>query len=222
MKVIIAVALGLLWSAFNAHAWSFGSPLSPIGEVTCSNITSARIKNGFEVCATFYFLSCAWECLDDGITCGCVSDDYIGYQITTGLKQGDQTDISSGMSAEDWAKAFRLELAVEIRTDQTKNNTCNVLITSKGKEQKCKTCSYCGDERYSADCTNVKYGRKVKCESAKERVNGGQYPDIFFPLNKIALQAPTIRAPMKAVAPMAKAPVAAPVQNAPKTPTFRV
>jgi hypothetical protein len=53
------------------------------------------------------------------------------------------------------------------------------ITTTKGyvKEPnvaKCRWYDYCGDGKYSADCTNLKYGRKVHCEPVSP---------VYFPYN---------------------------------------
>jgi hypothetical protein len=33
-------------------------------------------------------------------------------------------------------------------------------------DEQCNSCTYCGNETFSADCTNVPFGRKIECESS--------------------------------------------------------
>jgi hypothetical protein len=92
------------------------------------------------------------------------------------------------------------------------DDKCKVTVNVKGKPTVCSSCTFCGNHRYTADCSALKHGRKVTCESTGEG-------KVFFPLTKSALEqsfmkAPVrapVKAPTKLVAPKVRAPVKAPV-----------
>jgi hypothetical protein len=46
----------------------------------------------------------------------------------------------------------------------------------------CQLCTYCGDDKYTTDCTNIPQGRMTYCESAKVDDFTNELVDLFFPL----------------------------------------
>ena len=66
------------------------------------------------------------------------------------------------------------------------DGVCEVLVKYPGemKPESCESCKMCGTETtlYSADCTNVLYGRMVDCEPSATATGA-----IYFPLTAEAL-----------------------------------
>jgi hypothetical protein len=203
MKFLVATVALLMSPSAVWGSMSF-NPL-----VECSTITTAS-STPFEVCATSIAYGPSPASIDGKVI-------YMGgygndYKIVTGLKKGVDT---TALSESDAKKAYGQEIGILVERDD--KDKCKVTVNVKGDSKVCTSCTFCGKDRYSADCTGVKNGRKVTCEST----GAGE---VFFPLVKLALEpklpdlcAPTapvkppvkpwVRAPTK---PPIKAPVAAP------------
>jgi hypothetical protein len=171
--------------------------------VECSTFSTAS-NVSFKACATWY-LSGPSTATIDGV------DIEIGgykneYTIVTGLKEGADTTALSEAAAK---KAFGNGIVVVVERDD--DDKCKVTFNVKGKPAVCSSCTFCGNDRYTADCSALKNGRKVTCESTGDG-------KVFFPLSKSALEqsfmkAPVrapVKAPTKLVAPKVCAPVKAP------------
>jgi hypothetical protein len=172
--------------------------------VECSTISTAP-KVAFEACATWYLSGPSTAEIDGvAIEIGGYKNEYT---IVTGLKEGADTTVLSAAAAK---KAFGNGIVVVVERDD--DDKCKVTVNLKGKPTVCSSCTFCGNDRYTADCSALKNGRKVTCESTGEG-------EVFFPLSKSALEqsfmkAP-VRAPIKAPAKLVRAPVKAPA-SAPK------
>jgi hypothetical protein len=147
--------------------------------IVCSTITD-NVDVNFEVCATFAETTPSPADVNGTI-------EYIGgwsydYTIYKGLAEG--------ATATDAALA-----GIEVLVTRDDNVTCNVNVTVDGVTNKCKFCSFCGDDNYSTDCTNAaEYGRSVDCETV---ANG----TVFFPFAQDALGLNNTAAPAGGSAP---------------------
>jgi hypothetical protein len=90
------------------------------------------------------------------------------------------------------------------------DDKCTVTVIVKDESKVCSSCTICGNDLYSADCTGLKHGRNVTCESTG-------YGDVFFPFSKSALEysSSTMKAPVAVTAKNVRAPAAAPKVRAP-------
>jgi hypothetical protein len=181
--------------------------LSPI--VECSSI-KVPPNTTFQACATTYLETPSPASIGGETTL--VGGYLYQYTIVTGLKKGTDT---STLWKIDLDKAKANGIVVEVKLDD--DNKCKVSIDVKDKSTACKSCKPCGNEKFTADCTNVPNGRVATCEStATGRV--------YFPLVRAALRA-TVSAPFRFVpkppkaAPVKAATPKAPVRQPPKVPT---
>jgi hypothetical protein len=159
--------------------------------VECSSI----VENGtfFDACAT-------WS--QETPTLATISGHkvWVGnykneYTIVQGLKEGADTfSLNETLKKE----AFRSGITVTVERDAFFE--CWVTVNMKGKLTMCSNCVYCGEDTISADCTNLKGGRSVTCESTGTGA-------VFFPFTSAALNVST-KVPTAATV---SAPVAAPV-----------
>ena len=132
--------------------------------VFCTDIQAL----GKTVCGIGYFTSPSPAALEGGETI------YIGgwsdfYQITNAANE---------------------TTGIEITTILSDEKVCQVLVKypEKMEPESCGSCKLCGNETtlYSADCTNLLYGRMVDCESSS-----GATGEIYFPLTVEALKEET-------------------------------
>jgi hypothetical protein len=174
--------------------------------VECSRISTAP-NASFVACATLDLYVLASIDSEGGETSGYQNI----YTIATGLEEGVDAAALSEAAAK---KAFRNGIVVNVQGNRDEPDgtvKCTVTVTVKDKPTVCSSCTLCGNDRYSADCSALKNGRKVTCESAGKG-------KVFFPLSKSALEqsflkAPVrapVKAPTKLVAPKVRAPVKAP------------
>jgi hypothetical protein len=177
--------------------------ISPI--VECTTIKPST-GSSFQVCATGDWYT-PGVCGGEG--CDTIPQTFgNGYDIVQGLKDGTDT---SSLSEANRKKAYSngIRVSVDWVTSVDKPQVfCKVNVSVKNKLTKCKSCSYCGNNKFTSDCTNVANGRKVQCELATPT-------DVYYPLTLAALSAtptapkPPVRAPIKWV-PSPKAPVKLP------------
>jgi hypothetical protein len=185
----------LQWSHQSANAIAGISYI-----VGCSTI---KATSNFLVCATSDYAS-GGLCDDEACQTAPVASGR-GYTITQGLKGGTDLTILSEAKRK---KALRSGIRVQVNSLGKSDGpifNCTVTVQVQGKSSKCKACQYCGDQKFSADCTNVARGRKAQCELATSS-------DIYFPLQESALSAPPpppIKAPVQ---PLVRAPVRAPTK----------
>jgi hypothetical protein len=216
MKFLVAT---IVFFVSPSAVWASVS-LNPI--VECSTI-SAATNAPFDVCATWTRSGPSPAEIDGKLI-------YMGgygtnYKIVTGLKEGVDT---TALSESDLKKAYSKEISVLVKRDD--DDKCTVTVNVKDESKVCSSCTFCGNDRYSVDCTGLKHGRNVTCESTGEG-------EVFFPFSKSALEcssgsmkvpvamtaknvrapaaAPKVRAPVKATA---KAPVKAPIKAPVKAP----
>jgi hypothetical protein len=196
MKFLVA-AIGFFLSP--SAVWS-SVAINPI--VECSTISTAT-SAPFDVCATWTLYGPSPAEIDGKLI-------YMGgygtnYKIVTGLKEGVDT---TALSESDLKKAYSKEIGIQVARDD--NDNCTVTVNIKGESKVCSSCMFCGKDRYSADCTALKHGRNVTCESTGEG-------EVFFPLSKSALEcsSSTMKVPVAVTAKKVRAPAAAPKVRAP-------
>jgi hypothetical protein len=164
--------------------------------VECSTISTAPNVT-LKACATWYLSGPSTATIDGvAIEIGGYKNEYT---IVTGLKEGIDTSALSEAAAK---KAFSNGIVVLVERDD--DDKCKVTVNVKGKSTVCSSCTFCGNDRYTADCQALKNGRKVTCESTGE----GQ---VFFPLSKSALVQSFMKSPIRA-------PVNAPTKVAVRAP----
>jgi hypothetical protein len=189
MRTVLLVAI-LQLSHQSVHAIAGISYI-----VGCSTI---KASSNFEVCAISDF-GTGGVCV--GAACQSTTvESGNGYTITQGLKQGtDLTTLSEAQRNEATRRGIRVQVNSLSKFSGPIFN-CTVAIQLQGKFTKCTSCQHCGDQKFTADCTNIANGRKATCELATTTA-------IYFPLQQAALSAP--------IAPPTKSPVKAPVRRAP-------
>jgi hypothetical protein len=156
--------------------------------VGCSTI---KASSNFEVCATSDYAS-GGLCVDEACQSTTVESGN-GYTIAQGLKQGtDLTTLSEVQRNEATRRGIRVQVNSLSKFVGPIFN-CTVMIQVQGKFTTCKSCQYYGDQKFTADCTNIAHGRKATCELATTT-------GIYFPLQQTALSTPIlppIKAPVK-------------------------
>jgi hypothetical protein len=166
---VVVVIVTLLWPVMNG----VDGAISVDNVVICSNITVVQDYDYIvlaEICATGSYSSPSPAQEENGTV------TYIGgyqniYTIVQGLNPGD---VRLGTEEE--------EVGIEIIVGRDDSNVCSgiTVITDHGNvTHTCHSCTYCGNESYAYDCSNILYGRMVNstlCESAIPGV------DVFFPL----------------------------------------
>lgn len=96
------------------------------------------------------------------------------FEFYTGLDSGvDTTTLSK-------AKLQATNAGIEVVVSRNANGDCSVNVTVSGVTNTCTFCSYCSQDNYSADCTNIKNGRMVDCESTATG-------SVYFPLTAEAV-----------------------------------
>jgi hypothetical protein len=177
MMLPVVSLLCLLASFTSANA---AATLSPI--VECSFI-KVPPNTTFQACATTYLETPSPD-LIGGETI-LVGGYLYQYTIVTGLKKGTDT---STLWKIDLDKAMANGIVVEVQLDD--ENKCKVSVDIKDKSTACKSCKPCGNDKFTADCTNLQNGRVATCEStATGRV--------YFPLTRAALRTTTVPAPFR-------------------------
>jgi len=152
----------------SAYSYAYVNPI-----VECVDIAEDT-GTTFEVCGIYEGFGPSPAMLENGTTV------YLGgygtnYTIIQGLEAGTDTT-AVNVPAEAYT-------GIGIYVYRDDNDACNVTVTLRGSGQEdCQACSYCGNETYSADCTNLENGRDVNCESTTS---------IFFPLTAAALEVVT-------------------------------
>jgi hypothetical protein len=182
MMHLLSLALVVLAAVFVivVDAAAFINPI-----VECSTIKGTAT---FQACATAYFYTPSPAVVQGKPT-------YLGgyrsdYSITLGLKEGTDT---TKLSKAETDKAYSNGITVSVERDD--NDKCKVTVGIKGKSTVCKSCTYCGNDKYTADCTNLKNGRAPKCESAATT-------QVYYPLSVAATSSsPPPPAPTKPTKP---------------------
>lgn len=82
---------------------------------------------------------------------------------------------AAGTSQSDVAIEYNAGYQIRVERNQTSDECMGVWVN----RQNCLSCTFCGNETYSADCTNLQFGRQATCENATQ---------VFFPLTADALQ----------------------------------
>jgi hypothetical protein len=166
MRIFIAVSL-LQLALFPEGSQGF---VTISDGLICETIT-AKNATSFEVCAISYSEGPS-PAVDDNETL-----TYIGNYIH---------DFLVYESFEGAAGTAQLQVDVEhhagynVRVER--NGTTDECLVVAVNKRVCKSCTFCksnnGGDTYSADCTNLRFGRNVSCESAT---------NVFFPLTAEAL-----------------------------------
>jgi hypothetical protein len=198
--------------------------------VTCENITLDD-SSTFQACAIGDFTGPSPAQFENGTTI------YMGgysnnYEFVQGLEQGFDTTTLTEVELSN----AKTGIVVNVGRDDYDGCTVSVTTTQNGTKDDCASCTYCGNETYTADCTNIENGRMVYCETAAVET-------VYFPLTEAALEgsrnatnatdapapSPTIvREPVSAPtdtnngsvsAPVAPAPVSAPTTASPPNAT---
>jgi hypothetical protein len=73
---------------------------------------------------------------------------------------------------------YGLQPVDTIKVSLTINYDCEILVN----DQACLSCSYCGDDQYTADCTNLPHGRTTMCELAAVDDYSNRPVSFFYPL----------------------------------------
>jgi hypothetical protein len=60
----------------------------------------------------------------------------------------------------------------------TMDYECAVVVNG----EECTSCSYCGQDQYTVDCTNMERGRTTECEAAVVDDNRNDFVTLFYPL----------------------------------------
>jgi hypothetical protein len=141
--------------------------------VFCSDIVPDADSSSFEVCATASYTSPSPAQFENGtvVLMGGYSNVYT---IVQGLKEGDESTGSLNEKAD-----------IEVSVSRDDSGQCDVFITMNDETAQCNSCSYCDNDSYSVDCTNIENGRSTyeSCESSGQGV-------VFFPLTADALESP--------------------------------
>lgn len=131
--------------------------LSPF--VTCRNIT-ADDATSFQVCATSEGTSPSPFGFENGTTV------YLGgWTSSFSIVQG----VPDGFDITEESLPEGAETNITVLVSRDDNDACTVTVTG---ELDCVSCTYCGGNAYSADCTNLNHGRMVECEPT----SGVYYP----------------------------------------------
>jgi hypothetical protein len=135
--------------------------------VFCSDIVPSDESSSFEVCSTGYYLTPSPFAFENGTT-GYSGGYTNGYTIVKGVKEGQE---STGNPDESTG------IEITVSRDDFDVCTVSVVLTEGGNDAKCTSCSYCGNDSYKANCTNIENGRLIDvCESAGADI-------VFFPLS---------------------------------------
>jgi hypothetical protein len=179
MKYILASAFILLSlaTAADAFAWS-------TSYVECSKVKQSTNVT-FQACATTYFATPVLSTDENGKVI------YVGgyrseYRMTTGLKEGTDT---TTVSETELKKAYKNGIAIQVALYD--DNFCTVTVNVKSMSSECNSCKHCGNQKYTADCTNVANGRKVTCESALGSQTVGQSTVVKTPVASPVRKSPT-------------------------------
>lgn len=158
---LLAVASSLALPTVHAAA-----SMSPL--VFCTPITDD--VGVFDVCAIGQFFSPS-PFMDENNSSGTVGDYSYMYTITDGVAAGED-----GSDVKD-----QTGIVIEVTMDNLTEN-CNVTITRDGADEDCSFCAHCGEESFTADCSNIADGRQVDCEKAT-------FETVFFPMSAEAIGA---------------------------------
>jgi hypothetical protein len=196
----------VLFAGFTLFPSAVDAAVSRSSIVECSSISEGTAS--FDACATWYEETPAPTTISGNTVW--VGDFKNEYTIVQGMKEGADTNSLTDSAKKD---VFSSGIMVSVKRDAFFE--CWVTVEVKGKSTMCSSCYYCGEETYSADCTNVKDGRSTTCESTDTGA-------VFFPLTSAALKATKapagkpvstpVAAPVRKVVPTQKpiAPVPAP------------
>lgn len=155
------------------------------GLVECSGVAN----NSFQVCAVNILTTTPSPTrFEDGMAV------YTGgyrqtYEIVQGLSQG--LAIYEAYDYYESQEILNKALAGITVDVHREDNVCTITVSMNGESTECKSCSYCGNNAFSADCTNLPNGRVTECERSTV-VSYECAPDVtethvFFPLTENAL-----------------------------------
>jgi hypothetical protein len=117
------------------------------------------------LCGTAEFYSPSPAALENGTTFYIGGYSYIYHFYPAGLEGADLTGTAN---------------YTEVAIGRDDSNVCTG-ISVDGTN--CTRCVFCGNETFTADCTNIPNGRLAVCESVA-------YPSLYFPLTDAAIAAP--------------------------------
>jgi hypothetical protein len=166
MRIFIAVSL-LQLALFPAGSRAF---VTISDGLICETIT-AKNATSFEVCAISYSEgpSPAVDANETITYIGNYIHDFLVYESFEGAAGTAQLKVDVEHHA-----GYNVRVERNGTTDE-----CLVVAVNK---RACKSCTFCknnnGGDTYSADCTNLRFGRNVTCESAT---------NVLFPLTAEAL-----------------------------------
>jgi len=156
--LVVGMSLQLLLLSFLPDLTNSSVSRSPY--VVCNTITD------FRVCATGRSTRPAPAQFGNGTTVylGGFSDTFYITSLEFQDLQGQELPTQTISSSDSYYRGV-----VEISVSRDDNAVCKSVtvwynITNTTSE--CASCTYCGDDEYSADCTNVPFGRSVTCELA--------------------------------------------------------
>jgi hypothetical protein len=139
--------------------------------VTC-DILDAEDGSSFEVCYMFSSETPSPAQFENGTTVYIGRSQYVNiYDVLEGVSDGDVVNNTDNS----------LLFTIKVGRDAT-SNECYVSVSSFQSIESCQNCVYCGDDKYSVDCTGIANGRNVTCEPSLFAKSC-----IFFPLTKQAL-----------------------------------
>jgi hypothetical protein len=131
--------------------------------LVCDNV--GLETSSFEVCSITYLQSpLPAELNGTNEYTGSYINDYLIYRSFPNATGSLLTDVA------EYNAGYRIRV---------ERNTSDACLGVWINQVNCGSCMYCGDEAYSANCTNLKFGRDVMCENAAS---------VFFPLTAEALE----------------------------------
>jgi hypothetical protein len=138
-------------------------------EVQCDTL-EAEDGSSFDVCYLYSSQTPSPAQFENGTTV--YMGPYVNtYDVLEGVTDGEQVN-----NTDD-----SLLFTIEVGRD-SQSNECYVSISPIQTYGQCTSCVYCGDDKYTADCTNLPNGRNVTCEASLYAES-----PIFFPLTKEAM-----------------------------------
>jgi hypothetical protein len=171
MKISVTFWVIAVVALFQMNMYGVHGAISIDNTVICSDI---------EVVQEYDFIVLLEVCARGSYSSPSPAQDESGTITYIGGYQNIYTIVEGPAPGEDE------EVGIEIIVGRDDNDVCSgisVIITSTNtgaSADSCVSCTYCGNDSYSFDCSNVRYGRVVSnntCESAIPGI------DVFFPLN---------------------------------------
>ena len=110
-------------------------------------------------------------------------EDFLHYSVYEFYSPEDVANISMGDPVPHGVTSF---LAIRVSRDKDSSEgieNATATVTYEGNDYECSNVIYCGNDEYSADCTNTPSGKEIACSEVADYNEGciGQYP-VWFPL----------------------------------------